>query len=154
EPWDPAAARHRGRDVIGALALLLAAGAPDAQAILASLEREGRALKTMQADFVQTRVSVLLGDKDETKGTVVLQVPGRLRWEYAVPQPSTMLIKDGRFERYVPQTKQLFRGQAKGEADLLVGFGQGAVGLGGKYDVSILGEETVGGAGAHVLRLK
>ncbi len=135
-------------------AAVVLAGAADAQAILASLEREGRALKTMQADFVQTKVSVLLGDKEETSGTVLLQVPGRLRWEYVAPQPSTMLIRDGRFQRWVPRTKQLFRGEARGEADLLVGFGQGAVGLGSKYEVAVEAEEAVGGAPAFVLRLK
>ena len=65
-----------------------------------------------------------------------------------------MLIKDGRFERYFPRSRQVFRGEARGEADLLVGFGPGAAGLGRKYEVSLVGEETVTGVSAHVLELK
>jgi outer membrane lipoprotein-sorting protein len=65
-----------------------------------------------------------------------------------------MLVKDGRFARYVPQSRQVFRGPAKGEADLLVGFGPGAAGLGSKYDVSIAADEKVGEAATYVLDLK
>jgi len=138
------------------LAAVLLAGAPaaDTAAVLKSLESAGAALKTMKASFVETKVLVLLNESQETKGDVLLQVPGRLRWNYTSPQPSAMVIKDGRFSRYIPKSKQVFRGQARGEADLLVGFGPGAAGLGKKYEVSLVGEETVAGAPAWVLDLK
>ena len=122
-------------------------------AVLRSLEKAGQALKTMRADFVETKVLVLLNDKQETRGDVTLQVPGRLRWNYTSPQPSVMMIKDGAFARYIPKSKQVFRGPATGEADLLVGFGPGAAGLGKKYAVTLVGKETVGGAPAWVLDL-
>jgi outer membrane lipoprotein-sorting protein len=64
-----------------------------------------------------------------------------------------MLIADGRFARYFPQTKQVFRGEARGEANLLVGFGPGAAGLGKKYEVTLVGDENVAGRPAHVLDL-
>jgi len=131
-----------------------AAAAADTAAVLKSLEGAGRALKTMKASFVETKVLVLLSESQETKGDVLLQVPGRLRWNYTSPQPSAMVIKDGRFSRYIPKSKQVFRGQAKGEADLLVGFGPGAAGLGQKYEVTLVGEEAVGGTPAWVLDLK
>ena len=137
------------------LAAMLAAGpAADVAAVLKSLESAGRALKTMKASFVETKVLVLLNEKQETRGDVLLQVPGRLRWNYTVPQPSAMVIKDGQFSRYIPKSKQVFRGQARGEADLLVGFGPGAAGLGKKYEVTLLGEEAVSGTPAYVLDLK
>jgi outer membrane lipoprotein-sorting protein len=132
--------------------LALPAGADTAQ-VLKSLEEAGRALRTMKAEFVETKVSVLLDETTEQKGDVLLQVPGRFRWNYTAPTPGAMVIKDGQFARYVPQSKQVFRGAAKGEADLLVGFGPGAAGLGKKYDVKLLGEEKVGVSAAHVLDL-
>ncbi len=135
-------------------ALLAAPAAVDAAAVLRSLETAGRALKTMKASFVETKVLVLLSETQETRGDVVLQVPGRLRWNYTDPQPSAMVIKDGRFSRYIPKSKQVFRGPAKGEADLLVGFGPGAAGLGKKYEVTLVGEETVGDQATYVLDLK
>ena len=140
-----------------ALGLLLAAapaGDTDATAVLKALETAGRGLKTMQAAFVETKVLTLLNEKQETRGRVTLQIPGRMRWDYVTPQPGVMMIKDGAFARYVPQTKQVFRGAAKGEADLLVGFGPGAADLGKKYEVTLLPEEKVGTAAAHVLDLK
>src|SRR5262249_52506330 len=140
---------------VGVLLLLLAgpAGA-DPSGILKSLETAGRGLKTMKAAFTETKVLVLLNDKQETRGAILLQVPGRLRWADASPQPGVMMIKDGHFERYVPQTKQVFRGEAKGEADLLVGFGPGAADLGKKYQVTLLPEEKVGTIATYVLDLK
>jgi outer membrane lipoprotein carrier protein len=135
------------------LAALLAAPA-DAASVLRSLEEAGRALKTMQAAFVETKVLVLLDEKTESRGSVLLEVPGRLRWNYEAPTPGTMIVKDGKYVRYFPASKQVFRGAAKGEADLLVGFGPGAAGLGQKYEVTLVGDETVEGRGAHVLDLK
>jgi len=140
-----------------ALALVCAsplAWAADATQVLKSLGDAGRALKTMKAIFVETKVSVLLDETSEAHGEVALAVPGRFRWDYKAPQPGVMLVKDGQFARYVPQSKQVFRGPAKGEAELLVGFGPGAAGLGNKYDVSLVGEERVGDAAAYVLDLK
>jgi outer membrane lipoprotein-sorting protein len=143
------------RCAVLALAVLAPSPAPgDSAAVLKSLEQAGRSLKTMKANFTETKVLVILNEKQEKRGTVALQVPGRFRWDYAAPQASVTLIRDGRFARYFPQTKQVFRGPAKGEADLLVGFGPGAAGLGEKYDVTLAGEEAVGGAGAYVLDLK
>ena len=140
---------------MNALLLALAVvGSGEGGAVLKSLEAAGRALKTMKATFVETKVLVLLDEKQETRGSVLLQVPGRLRWNYAEPQESAMLVKDGRFARYFPQTRQVFRGPARGEADLLVGFGPGATDLGRKYDVTPLGEDVVAGAPAYVLDLK
>jgi outer membrane lipoprotein-sorting protein len=135
------------------LAPLLLAGAPDAAAVLRSLEDAGRTLRTMRAAFVETKVIVLLDEKTEARGEVLMQIPGRFRWDYRTPQESAMVIKDGRFARYFPKSKQVFRGEAKGEADLLVGFGPGAAALGKRYEVALLPEESVAGRAAHVLEL-
>jgi outer membrane lipoprotein-sorting protein len=129
------------------------AGAADARFVLAALEKSGRQLRTLRADFEQVKLLSLLDEREVSTGVVLLAVPGRLRWDYKSPQPGALLVKDGRFARYVPQSKQVFRGAARGEADLLVGFGPGAADLGRKYDVSLFGEELVGGRWAYVLDL-
>jgi outer membrane lipoprotein carrier protein len=140
--------------VSGALAgLALLAAGTDAAGVLRGLEQAGSRLRTMQASFVETKVLVLLDERQESRGKVFLEVPGRFRWSYETPQPSVMLVKDGRYARYFPKSKQVFRGAAKGEADLLVGFGPGATDLGRKYAVTLVGEEAVGGASTHVLDL-
>jgi outer membrane lipoprotein-sorting protein len=124
-----------------------------AESVLDRLEKAGRALETMQASFVETKTLVLLDETEQHRGTVLLRVPGRLRWDYTLPRASVTLIKDGRFARYLPHTKQVFRGAAKGEADLLVGFGPGAAELGEKYQVRLVGEEQVGDGPTYVLDL-
>jgi outer membrane lipoprotein-sorting protein len=136
--------------------VMLAQGTPrlDKEAVLNSLAAAGKALKTMTAEFTQTKVSALLNEKEEMSGTLHLEIPGRFRWDYTSPQESVMLIKDGSFARYFPRTKQVFKGKAKGEADLLVGFGPGAQGLGKKYDVTLVGEETIGGRPSWIVDLK
>jgi outer membrane lipoprotein-sorting protein len=140
--------------VSGALAgLALVAAGADASAVLRALEQAGSRLRTMQASFVETKVLVLLGETQESRGKVFLEVPGRFRWSYEAPQPSVMLVKDGRYARFFPKSKQVFRGAARGEADLLVGFGPGAADLGNRYAVALVGEEAVGAAPTHVLDL-
>jgi outer membrane lipoprotein-sorting protein len=138
----------------GLLLAVLLAPAPDAAAVLKSLEEAGRGLRTLRASFVETKVIVLLDEKTEARGELLMQIPGRFRWNYLTPQPSAMIIRDGRFARYFPKSKQVFRGEAKGEADLLVGFGPGAAGLGKRYDVTLLPEETIAGVPVWVLDLK
>ena len=140
--------------ILALAAATLLFAAPDPGPVLSRLEAAGRALKTLHADFTETKVNVILDEKQETKGRVFLQVPGRLRWDYLHPQPGVMVIKDGRFARYVPRTKQVFRGPARGEADLLVGFGPGAQDLAEKYEVTLLPPEEVGGDDTYVLDLK
>lgn len=139
------------------LASLPAGAAPpaaDAQQVLSALAKAGAELRTMRAEFEQTKLLTLLDESESSRGKVLLQVPGRLRWDYVAPQPGAMVIKDGQFWRYVPQTRQVFRGAARGEADLLVGFGPGAAQLGSKYEVTFVGDEAVGGRAAWVLDLK
>ena len=143
---------------VGALAASFAASGSaqdsEADSVLRALEGSGRRLKTMRAEFVETKVLILLDETEESTGEVLLEVPGRLRWNYQQPSASVMMIKDGNFARYFPSTKQVFRGEAKGGADLLVGFGPGASNLGEKYEVTLLGEEKVGDVDTHVLDLK
>ena len=146
--------RWTGGSGTALLVALLAAPAGDAAAVLESLGEAGRALKTMQASFVETKVIVLLDEEEESRGSVMMRIPGRLRWNYDTPRRSIMLVKDGRFSRYLPSSNQVIRGAARGEADLLVGFGPGAAGLGEKYQVTLVGDEAVTGRDTHVLDLK
>jgi hypothetical protein len=57
--------------VVFALAVLapLSAAAADSAAVLKSLEQAGRSLKTMKADFAETKVLIILNEKQESPGT-------------------------------------------------------------------------------------
>jgi outer membrane lipoprotein carrier protein len=136
------------------LLLGLLSGAPDSRkAVLDSLSKSGRELQTMTAEFQQTKVNVILNESEESRGKVQLKIPGKVRWDYLSPQPGVMLLAHGQFQRYFPQTKQVFRGNVKGEADLLLGFGPGATKLDEKYDVNLAADELVSGRATYVLDL-
>ena len=92
---------------------------------------------------METKVLVLLDEKQETRRQrATCRCPAVCAGATRAPQRERMLIRDGRFARYIPQSKQVFRGQAKGEADLLVGFGPGAADLGQKYEVTLMGRRA------------
>ncbi len=53
--------------------------------ILAAMEDAGDRLETLSADFEQTNRDHILEEEETSTGKLFFQVPGRIRWEYAVP---------------------------------------------------------------------
>src|SRR3990172_1334476 len=107
-PGRPAPARgrlHSGvrdmqeiRFILFAFALSFLVGEP-ARAdrldeVLADMNKAGKRLKTMTADFVQTDHDYLLKDQEDTRGKLYLAVPGRIRWEHAPPREKVLVVKD------------------------------------------------------------
>ncbi len=138
------------RLVLFALAISLVVGAPAfadrLDEILAEMDKAGKRLKTMTADFVQTDHDFLLKDEEETRGKLYLAVPGRIRWEHAPPREKVLLVKDDLVRVYNPAASQVHefrrgKGAKSGGADLLIGFGSGNERIRETHDVS-LGEET------------
>lgn len=137
------------RLVAFALAVSLLAAPSEADRldeVLAEMDKAGKRLKTMTADFRQTDHDFILKDEEESAGKLYLAVPGRIRWEYAPPREKLLVVKDELVRLYNPTANQVqeFRrgkGAKSGGADLLVGFGSGNEKIQENYDVS-LGEET------------
>jgi outer membrane lipoprotein carrier protein len=136
-----------------ALAVSLFPGAP-ARAVqggrldevLAEMDKAGKRLKTMTADFVQTDHDFLLKDQEETRGKLYLAIPGRIRWEHEAPREKVLLVKDDLVRVYNPTAHQVHefqrgKGDKSGGADLLIGFGSNSETIRKNYDVS-LAEET------------
>ena len=82
-----------------------------------------------RADFTQEVESATLGQKVESRGTVVFKKPGRMRWEFSEPQQT--LVSDGKFfwfyqpaEKHVLKTpfQQAFSSSAP--ASFLLGVGR------------------------------
>jgi len=138
------------RLVLFALVLSLlegsAASADRLDEVLAEMGKAGKRLKTMTAGFRQVDHDYILKDQEESRGTLSLAVPGRIRWEYAPPREKVLVVKDDLVRLYNPTANQVqeFRrgkGTRSGGADLLIGFGSGNEKIRETYDVS-LGEET------------
>ncbi len=110
------------------------------------MDKAGKRLKTMTADFLQTDHDFLLKDQEETKGKLTLAIPGRIRWEHAPPREKVLLVKDDLVRVYNPTARQVHefkrgRGAKSGGADLLIGFGSDSAKIREAYDVSLT-EET------------
>jgi len=138
------------RLILFAFAVFLLVGEP-ARAdrldeVLAEMNKAGKRLKTMTADFVQTDHDFLLKDQEETRGKLYLSVPGRIRWEHAPPREKVLVVKDDLVRVYNPAAHQVHefrrgKGAKSGGADLLIGFGSGNEKIRESYDVSLV-EET------------
>ena len=74
-----------------------AAGLTTAQRFEALVERiqlEQKALRTLEADFVQEKASEFLASPEASHGTVSFASPDRVRWEYRTPKPISLVIHD------------------------------------------------------------
>jgi len=114
--------------------------------ILVEMDKAGKRLKTMTADFIQTDHDYLLKDQEETRGKLSLAVPGRIRWEHAPPREKVLVVKDDLVRVYNPAAHQVHefrrgKGASSGGADLLIGFGGGNEKIRESYDVGLV-EET------------
>jgi len=63
--------------------------------IVAKLQARYDSTSGFHADFSQEVESATLGQKVESRGTVVFKKPGRMRWEFA--EPKQTLVSDGEF---------------------------------------------------------
>ena len=93
-----------------ALAGALVAAAPPAQGaedLARRVEERQRGVRDLQARFVQTYRSGVLGREIVERGTVSIKNPGRMRWEYEDPEPKTFVCDGKTFYFYVPADKQV-----------------------------------------------
>jgi len=67
-------------------------GAQRLQALVDRVKLEQQGLRTLQARFVQHRESSLLVKPEESAGEFSYAAPNRVRWEYASPNPITVVI--------------------------------------------------------------
>jgi len=103
-----------------------------------------------RADFTQEVESATLGQKVESRGTVVFKKPGRMRWEFTEPQQT--LVSDGKFFWfYQPAEKQVLKTpfqqafSSTTPASFLLGVGR----LDQDFNISLAGET----ADSYQLRL-
>jgi len=97
---------------LAALASALAAAAAPAPTAPAAetarrVEERHKSVRDLQARFVQTYRSRLLGREIVERGTVSIKSPGRMRWEYRDPEPKTFVSDGKTFYFYVPADKQV-----------------------------------------------
>jgi len=100
------------------LALLLIAGnlraAPTPAAIAARLQQEYENAKSFSADFRQeTTLQLGRSRTRQGAGSVVIQRPGKMRWDYTAPDPQVIICDGKTITIYLEKAKQLIVGDAK-----------------------------------------
>ncbi len=63
------------------------------QALIEQVKQEQKALRTLEADFVQHKSSALLVAPEESRGHFSYEAPDHVRWEYDTPKAVTLLIR-------------------------------------------------------------
>jgi outer membrane lipoprotein carrier protein len=60
-----------------------------------------RDVRTIETDFVQTRTLKILKNPIVSRGTMAFRRPSDLRWEYASPIQSVLVVRGGSVGRYI-----------------------------------------------------
>lgn len=92
--------------------------------VLVALQSRYEHVKDLRADFVQEAHVASLGKHDVSRGRVVVQRPGRMRWEYVDPEERVIVLDAGTLRVYTPSEAQLQIASAAG-----VGFSPTALGF-------------------------
>jgi outer membrane lipoprotein carrier protein len=86
-----------------------------AEEAAARLEQKLQSLRSLQADFEQSYYSASMTAPLHEKGRLFFQRPNRMRWEYFEPESKVFLYREGIFEQYYAEDKQLIRSRLSGE---------------------------------------
>lgn len=95
-----------------------AASASPAEDLARRVEERHRRARDVQARFVQTYRSGLLGREILERGRLALKSGGRMRWEYEAPEKKTFVSDGKRFYFYVPADRQVIVKEQGGERSL------------------------------------
>lgn len=101
--------RSRARALAGCLAfaLLAADGGGASTAALDAVQKHYDGVRDIRAKFVQKSFSAALGTETEAHGSVVVERPGKMRWEYAPPDGRVIVLDKDAIRIWNPEEKQL-----------------------------------------------
>lgn len=90
------------------LALVAAADpADEAGKALDAVQKRYDAVRDLRASFEQTSFSVAMGTETVARGTVAVERPGKMRWEYAAPDGRVIVLDQNSIRIWNPDEKQL-----------------------------------------------
>jgi outer membrane lipoprotein-sorting protein len=129
---------------------------------LAKMAEVNKTFRSMEAAVERTNFYPLVSNSNTEFGKVSYKRSNSgqpmIRFDFTKPAEHTALIAGGKAELYNPKLKQVQEVDLGKNADkaeyLLVGFGQSNEQLKQTYNVTLIGEETVGGQKTSVLELK
>ena len=78
-----------------------------ADELAAALQKKYDTVRDFSADFVQTYRGGVLNRQIKDSGRVMIRKPGRMRWEYQVPEEKLFVSDGAKVYSYVPEDKQV-----------------------------------------------
>jgi outer membrane lipoprotein-sorting protein len=135
--------------------------APSLDSVLKKMDAAAASFQATQADFVWDQYQKVVDETDTQTGTVYYRRVGKeieMMADIKQPDPKSVLYKDGKLQVYQPKIDQVMEypaGTNRGEIEsyLVLGFGGSGEDLIKSFDVSYVGEETVGGIATAKLQL-
>jgi outer membrane lipoprotein carrier protein len=85
----------------------LAGSGPDTDELLSTIQARYDAIESIHADFEQRSRVAALGRDERSRGSVVVERPGRMRWEYRSPEPSVIVVDGESVRIYSPKDRKL-----------------------------------------------
>jgi outer membrane lipoprotein carrier protein len=108
-----------------------------------------------RATFTQKYTYAATGRERTSTGEVLVKKPGRMRWNYAGPEPQMYLASEGTLWVYEPEAKQAYRQDLKAsQLPAAVSFLMGKGKLSDEFDISLAKELPYGEPQDHRLALK
>jgi len=124
--------------------------------IAEKLQQRYETAQSFAADFTQETILQLgSGRKREGKGSVVIQKPGHMRWDYHEPDPQ-IIISDGKsISIYLEKAKQLLVGDAQDylQSDVTYTFFTGTGNILKDFDVLPPGDGRIETDEGYVIKL-
>jgi outer membrane lipoprotein carrier protein len=90
-----------------AFALVSANSPDDAAKTLDAVQKRYDSVHDLRASFEQTSFSAALGKETESRGSVVVKRPGKMRWEYAKPDGRIIVLDGEAIRIWNPEENQL-----------------------------------------------
>ena len=145
--------------VLGAVppAPAAAASAPDRELrqVVQRLQQKYEAARDFRAKFTQKFTYAATGRERVSTGEVLVKKPGRMRWNYAAPEPQMYLASEGTLWVFEPEAKQAYRQDLKGsQLPAAVSFLMGKGKLSDEFEISVAKELPYGDPQDHRLALK
>lgn len=95
--------------ITGGLLVALVGGeaGPSTAQLVDRLQERYRAVQDLRGDFVQTSHIASIRRDEVSRGSMIMQRPGRMRWEYHEPDARTVVLDDDAVRIYSPADRQL-----------------------------------------------
>ena len=129
--------------------------------VFSKMDETAKGFHSIQSSLEQTKVTVLVDDKDVKSGKLYYTRAGkepRLKVEIDKPAQQLLLIDRGKVQLYTPSIKQVQEASLGGHANaveqlMAVGFGQSSADLKNHFKVVMAGEEVIDGKKTAILDL-